>query len=142
MPSVHDVAKFILQQQGEMSVMKLHKLLYYCQAWCLVWEEKPLFSERIEAWANGPVVREVYEKHRGKFSVSSWTKGEDDRLTSRQKDIVKNVLKFYGDKTAQWLSDLTHREQPWIEARRGLAPLARGSREITTAALHEYYSSI
>ena len=125
-----------------MTVMKLHKLLYYAQAWTLVWDEKPLFCQKIEAWANGPVVREVYALHRGKFEVSSWEKGHADALTPRQQRHIKSVLKFYGDKTAQWLSDLTHREKPWLEARRGLAPLARGSREITTAAMHEYYSSI
>jgi len=52
------------------------------------------------------------------------------------------VLKFYGDRTAQWLSDLTHRERPWKEARKGLAPGERGNREITHQAMAGYYSSI
>lgn len=30
--------------------------MYYAQAWSLVWDEKPLFPERIEAWVNGPVL--------------------------------------------------------------------------------------
>ena len=29
--------------------MKLHKLLYYCQAWNLVWEDKKLFNEKIKS---------------------------------------------------------------------------------------------
>ena len=70
--SAHDVAAFILKESGPMTAMKLQKLVYYCQAWSLVWDEKPLFKEKIEAWANGPVVRALYEKHRGKFKVSSW----------------------------------------------------------------------
>ena len=52
------------------------------------------------------------------------------------------MLKFYGDKSSQWLSDLTHIEAPWRDARRGLAPTDRGQREITTAAMHEYYSGL
>lgn len=52
------------------------------------------------------------------------------------------VLKFYGDKSPFWLSELTHREQPWIDARRGLAPGERGRAEITHAAMAEYYSSL
>ena len=47
--------------------MKLQKLLYYCQAWALVWDDKPLFKEKIEAWISGPVVRTLYNTHRGKF---------------------------------------------------------------------------
>ena len=59
--SVHDVAAYILKKQGEMSAMKLQKLVYYSQAWSLVWDEKPLFRAQIEAWANGPVVRSLYD---------------------------------------------------------------------------------
>ncbi len=142
MPTVHDVAKFILQERGEMTAMKLHKLLYYAQAWTLVWDENPLFPQKIEAWANGPVVPSVYAIHRGKFAVSEWPKGNVDHLTPRQQRHIRSVLRFYGGKTAQWLSDLTHREQPWVKARKGLAPFARGNHEITTAAMHEYYSGL
>jgi uncharacterized phage-associated protein len=142
MPSVHDVAKFLLQKSGEVTVMKLQKLLYYCQAWHLVWTEKPLFSERIEAWANGPVVPAAYSLHRGQFSVSSWPKGDVRNLSPEQQETVGKIFSFYGGHTAQWLSDLTHRERPWLDARQGLAPSERGNSEITSAAMHEYYSSI
>ena len=57
--SVFDVAAYILDKLGPISTIKLQKLVYYCQAWSLVWDEEPLFSERIEAWVNGPVVREL-----------------------------------------------------------------------------------
>ena len=49
MANVFDVAACILKQKGPMTAMKLQKLLYYSQAWSLVWDEKPLFPERIEA---------------------------------------------------------------------------------------------
>src|SRR5689334_5878093 len=58
--SVHDTAAFILKVHGPVSAMKLEKLVYYCQAWSLVWDERPMFSERIEAWANGPVCPDLY----------------------------------------------------------------------------------
>jgi len=51
-------------------------------------------------------------------------------------------LKYYGDKTSQWLSDLTHSESPWRDAREGLLPESRGSKVITHAEMSEYYSSI
>ena len=52
-----------------MTTMKLQKLIYYSQAWSLVWDEKPLFAERIEAWANGPVCPDLYNLHRGRYTV-------------------------------------------------------------------------
>lgn len=138
----HDVAAYILQKQKEMTTMKLQKLVYYCQAWSLVWDEEPLFSENIEAWANGPVVRELYEKHRGWFKVSSWRSGNATSLNKNQKDTINSVLKYYGNKTSQWLSDLTHKEDPWKLARQGLSPSERGDKKISHASMMEYYSSL
>jgi uncharacterized phage-associated protein len=142
MASAHDVAAYILSRQGRMTAMKLQKLVYYSQAWSVVWEERPLFSETIEAWANGPVVRDLYDVHRGSFEVAEWPQGDACQLTSDERTTIDTVLDFYGGKSAQWLSDLTHREQPWLAARRGLPDGERGSREITLSALEEYYSSL
>jgi uncharacterized phage-associated protein len=140
--SVHDVAAYILKKQGEMSAMKLQKLVYYSQAWSLVWDEKPLFRAQIEAWANGPVVPLLYQKHRGQFSVKTWPDGESSKISGEAKKTIDSVLKFYGDKTGQWLSELTHKEQPWLDARKGLSDDDRSNREITHSALAEYYGSL
>ena len=142
MASAHDVAAYILSRQGRMTAMKLQKLVYYSQAWSVVWDERPLFGETIEAWANGPVVRDLYEVHRGSFEVAEWPRGDARRLTSGERATVDTVLDFYGGRSAQWLSDLTHREQPWLAARRGLPDGERGSREITLSSLEEYYGSL
>jgi len=142
-PTVFNVAGYILKKQGMMSAMKLQKLVYYCQAWSLVWDDKPLFSNKIEAWANGPVVRELYEKHRGQFQVSHIDfPFSNDTLTETQKETIDTVLDAYGSKSAQWLSDQTHSESPWMSARKGLSDTDRGSHEITLESMAEYYSSI
>lgn len=142
MASAHDVAAYILQKRGEMTAMKLQKLVYYAQAWALVWDEEPLFKERIEAWANGPVVPALYDRHRGLFKVSSWKDGDPDRLTPAHKKTIDAVLKYYGSRTSQWLSDLTHREEPWLEARQGLGLGERGSAVISHASMAEYYGGL
>jgi len=142
MVSAHDVAAYILSRQGSLSAMKLQKLVYYSQAWSTVWDDKPLFHERIEAWANGPVVRELYELHRGQFEVRGWPQGDAGALGEEQRSTVDAVLKFYGPRNAQVLSDMTHMEDPWRLARRGLPDGVRGNREITLASMSEYYSSL
>jgi uncharacterized phage-associated protein len=142
MANVHDVAAYILRKVGPMTAMKLEKLTYYCQAWSLVWDEKPIFPEPIEAWVNGPVCPDLYAAHRGMFEVSKWPKGDPEVLDADQRETVDGVLKFYGDKPSQWLSDLTHTERPWLEARQGLAPGERGQNEITHASMAEYYGSL
>jgi uncharacterized phage-associated protein len=142
MATAHDIANYILKKLGRMTAMKLQKLVYYSQAWSLVWDEKPLFRERVEAWVNGPVVPNLYRVHRGQFDVKAWPHGNPDNLSAVQRETVDSVLGFYGDKSSQWLSDLTHSEQPWKDARQGLAPTDRGGNEISHASMAEYYSSI
>jgi len=55
---------------------------------------------------------------------------------------VERVLEFYGARSAQWLSDLTHREMPWKRARGDLGPGQRGANQIKLAWMHEYYSGL
>lgn len=144
MVSVFDTAKYILTKIGPISAMKLQKLVYYSQAWALAWDDKPIFQESIEAWANGPVVRRLYEAHKGKFIVNAEDFPDADtcRLSEEHKETINSVIDAYGKKSAQWLSDQTHSEQPWLEARRGLDDSERGNREITLEAMAEYYSSL
>jgi uncharacterized phage-associated protein len=142
MNSVHDVAKYIVKKFGPISAMKLQKLVYYSQAWSLVWEERPLFTSRIEAWASGPVIPALYEFHRGTFMVGSWPRGDETSLRQSDRETINAVVKFYGKKTAQELSELTHREAPWANARKGVPDGERSNAQITDAALDEYYSSL
>lgn len=142
MANVFDVAKYILQQQGGMTTMKLQKLVYYSQAWSLVWDEKPLFNDPIEAWASGPVVPSLYKLHRGEFLIDDMSIGEVSSLGKEQKETIDAVLGAYGSKSAQWLADLTHMEQPWIDAREGYEPGENCENEITGASTVEYYSSL
>lgn len=141
MATAHDVAAYILRRKGEMTAMKLEKLVYYSQAWSLVWDEEPLFEDRIEAWVNGPVLPTLYRRHRGMFKISDWPSGDLEVLTPKQRETIDAVLEYYGDKSSQWLSDLTHREAPWLQARKGLEPGEPSRREIAHASMAEYYSS-
>ena len=144
MVNCFDVAKYILEKKRKMTAMKLQKLIYYSQAWSLVWDDEPLFNDRIEAWLNGPVLPILYEEHKGKYFVliEDIANGNSSNLTENKKDSINKVLDYYGDKSSKWLSDLTHLEDPWKNARKGLSEEERGNKEITHAAMVEYYSSI
>lgn len=144
MASVFDVARFITDSIGEMTAMKLQKLMYYTQAWSLVWDDEPLFAEDFQAWANGPVLPELYNRHRGMFKVNSgiFSDGDVGNLSGIQKDSIARVLQFYGTQSAQWLSNLTHQEAPWLNARVGLEPGAPSENLIEKTSIHEYYSSL
>lgn len=146
MATALDVAAYVLAEKGPMTAMKLQKLVYYSQAWHLVWDEETLFTDRIEAWANGPVVPALYARHRGRFTVQPLEPvgGDPSVLTESERETVDLVLGAYGNATAQWLSELTHQEAPWRDARAkaALAELERGSAVIEPAAMHEFYTSL
>jgi len=133
--SAFDVVSELEARAPSLPAVKLHKLLYYCQAWHLAWTGQPLFRERIEAWVNGPVVAQVW-------------RGRDDRdrsgpspagLPESGVAVVDYVMSRYGTRTGAQLIGDTHQEAPWLEARSGLGPNARSNRVISTEAMRAFF---
>lgn len=144
MATVFDVAKYILHTEGRMSTWKLQKLCYYSQAWHMTWTEHPIFNERFEAWANGPVCPDLFHAHQGKFMISEGDlpRGNADNLSGDEKDSINVVLKTYGDKEPYDLREMTHREDPWKNARGTLPEGASSNKEITVDSMAAYYGSL
>ena len=143
MESAVKVASCILNEMESLTTMKLQKLVYYSQALYLVEFGTPLFQDEIQAWANGPVVRSLFDRHKGMFLVRSGYFGADTMadLPDSERTVVATVIEKLGDLTGAQLSELTHGEQPWLEARRGLAPRERSSNVITPKSMLRFYAS-
>lgn len=136
MATVFDVAAYVLERMGTVTGKKLQKLVYYAQAWSVAWGEGPLFTEPIEAWEEGPVVRPLWEAHRGLFWVRRITGGDPRNLTQRQKECIDAVLSVYSSLSPEELSDMTHKERPWIEAWEN-----EWTSNIHLNAMREYYDT-
>lgn len=133
---VESVAAWLQRRNASASGMKLQKLLYYAQAWHLVWEGQPLFTERLEAWAQGPVSPHVYGTLRHEEgSLAS------QALPPEAVSTLEAVLFAYGDRSGRWLSELTHREAPWRAARAGLPDEAPSKEEISLELMRQTYAS-
>lgn len=124
-----DLSKHIIQyfseKNTEVNHLKLQKLIYYIDAWHNVYFNKPLIQENFEAWAHGPVVREVWNYYKGGsvlFDPLPVEEYVDIYVDKEQLDLINDVLEEYGDKTGYYLECLTHHEEPWRRARRGYAP--------------------
>ncbi|MCM1439935.1 MAG: DUF4065 domain-containing protein [Roseburia sp.] len=147
MADIFDVAKYILEKQGDVTAMKLQKLCYYSQAWSLAWDEVPIFDEDFEAWANGPVSPSLFNAHRGLFLVTQQclpNSASVNHLTQRETDTINRVLSFYADKSPHWLSELTHHERPWKETRlKANAQAGESCSEIIPKELmQDYYAGL
>lgn len=140
MTDVFSVAAYILSRKGAMEALKLQKLAYYCQAWNLAWTGKQLFPQNFQAWANGPVCRELYDAHYRQYWVQP-DSIQGQPLTETQQNTVDRVIDFYGSMTPQQLSDLTHSEEPWLTARRadGAFDGDRSEALIDDNVMMEYY---
>lgn len=101
-----------------------------------------MFNEDFEAWANGPVCRRLYDFHKGHFEICRVPEGSAEAIAEDQREAIDVVLRYYGDRDPQWHSDLTHLEDPWKEARVGLAPGQRGSSIIDKESMALYYGGL
>ncbi|HUX35951.1 MAG TPA: type II toxin-antitoxin system antitoxin SocA domain-containing protein [Candidatus Paceibacterota bacterium] len=136
---------FILKSQQEKRVVtnkKLQKLLYYAQAWSMVFNNKKIFNEPIEAWVHGPTVRKIYSKFKN-FGFGNITVVVNEKdlnvLSADDKVVLDDVWKTYGKFNADYLEILTHNETPWQEARDGMAADQSCNNEISTDSMKEYY---
>lgn len=136
-----DVAAYILNERGRLSGYQLQKLLYYCQAWCLVTQDRPLFNEEIRAWEHGPVVYEVARAHRGRRSlVASDNAGNPRELSVDDQVLIDAVLESYGTLSGDELEELSHTEDPWRSFFNGETGIASNS--IPHEAMRSYYSKL
>jgi uncharacterized phage-associated protein len=126
----------------DVSNLKLQKLTYYAEAWYLAFENKSLYSDRIEAWIHGPVIPTVFKEYRD----YRWAPLQRPATRpSADADIIEHlnmVLDTYGKFSAQELERLTHSEAPWTKAREGYAPDEPANTEIDRRGMKLYYRSL
>ena len=115
---------------------KLQKLVYYTQAMYSALYDKPLFTDRIEAWENGPVVRKIYN-HKNNNRFESMEKPAFNSETER---VLKVVNSVYGSLTTNELIELTHDETPWKELE-GQAK-KRWNPEIKFETINDFYKDL
>lgn len=140
--SVHDVAALVLDEAGPLPAFALHKIVYWCQAWSLVWDEVPLYTEPIEAWAGGPALPDLYALHDGPETIYFWPEGDAALLDAAQHSTVDAVVEAYSCLSSQRLAEIAQSELPWRTARSGLALSERGGRVIDLDEMQDYYAGV
>ena len=154
MPTITDVANFFRVQLSKsdgssLTHLKLQKLAYYAQAWCLAIHGRRLCNAEFEAWAHGPVNRSLYSIYRN----SGWQNIEaldEDKMACQLEEkfnedeliLLNDVWEVYGDYDAKYLERLTHQELPWIEARDGLPLGAYCETVISEETMRSFYADM
>jgi len=150
MPKAIEVARYLVNlaatedEPDYLTPLRLQKLLYYVQGWSLAIRERPMFSERIEAWANGPVVRDVYREfsafaRRSIVPEDVETESGPD-LTDEEKEFIHSVWEALKGHSASSLWKMTHEEPTWLNARNGAAPTDRCDEEISHESMRTFFA--
>ena len=128
--SALQVANSILQRSLDekdkdalISHLKLQKLLYILHGWHLAITDEPAFTDEVEAWAYGPVVRDVYKAFKGCGDKPIGILGGDKTCVAASSDdffnkLLSIVWKKYKVLSSFELVNATHaRGTPWDWAR-------------------------
>ncbi|MFI3327911.1 MAG: type II toxin-antitoxin system antitoxin SocA domain-containing protein [Rikenellaceae bacterium] len=170
MADIKSIAEYTimrLNQNGQsICPLKLQKVLYYMQAWHLVYFPNigDLFNDiEPEAWVNGPVYRCIYNAYKkvgiyDNLSVQVLDINPNDfnqhniqivkekrnslKLEEKQNDFLEAILNRYGSMSHDRLVYLTHSERPWNVAREGLSPIEYSNNKISLEVMKFYYKSL
>lgn len=118
-----DIANYFITKGVEtgrpVSNMKLQKLIYYAQGWYMaLYNGQTLFEEDFKRWNFGPVCPPVYNKFK-KCGASPITVGYPEAVPIFDPNLqafLGKIWNLYGQYTAVQLSELSHKEDPWLNA--------------------------
>ena len=137
---VFEVSKYIIQNTDNgISNLELQKYLYLLQAAFLRDYNKPLFVNKIEAWRNGPVVREMYNMFKifGSDKIpNDLFSNSDLSLTEEEIQYMNTAIKQLSKYSAQELVYSTHSYDTW----RNVWNNESRNKEITIEEIRRYHN--
>lgn len=117
--------RYMEENNERIDEMKLHKLLYFAQRESIIQTNEPLFENEFEAWKYGPVLKEIRVHYKRNDFDSSYA-------NESLKPIMDKVFDEYSHILSWSLSMISHGEESWKNARKGIPDGENGSNKIST----------
>ena len=138
------VAMYLFYRCEDITPLMLQKALYYIQGFSYAFLQEFPFREECEAWAQGPMFKEVYMRYKDyrydpgavkdDFDVSVFTAGE--------RAVFDSVINYFCCYSGKVLERITQNEAPWLAAR-GRLPLSAYSEEVMDRqTLGDYFQEV
>lgn len=154
--SALDIARFVINYSQEIhspvTNLKLQKLLYFIQAFFLTKQDRPCFTDEIEAWSLGPVVPSVYHEFKSfgawqlpyikayfdnKNGIPVLMQGFDQSIISSfDRTQIQQIVSDFSSYSASVLVTVTHNQDPWKKA------YQYGSRVISNNSIKNYFEKL
>lgn len=139
---------YIFKTAEEVTPLALQKMLYFIQGIYMVLFGVELFSEDCEAWAHGPVFRDVYDVFKNfKYNPIDDTRfsmfqNRFSELSDNVKQVINLVVESFGMYSGKTLERITHGEAPWKDARANCLPDEPSNEVISKEAIRKYFSEV
>ena len=135
-----DVAKWFINELHP-EPLKLQKLLYLAQGYSYAFYDEPLFTEDMEAWVHGPVVKSVYYMFNNYRYNPITTNYELIEFDNQALEVLNYVKEKYSKYDSKYLEQMTHNQEPWLLSREGLDPDERSDKTISKQNIANYFTS-
>ncbi len=152
--TVELVANWFLHMSS-LSNKKLQKLCYYAYCWYIVFNNdiedieassistiKTLFPESFQAWIHGPVLPKLYHKYKRYGWHNIPKENKKVKIQSDVEELLEQVWDAYGEFSGDELELISHKETPWVKARKSCSIDDACYNEISKKDILEYYSSL
>lgn len=144
--NIFSVANFFLKivdrdAGSTITPLKLQKILYYAQGYYLAMNKKELFKEDFQAWAHGPANPGIYEKYKlyGPNAINEPLENEILVFEKKIEIFLADIWNTFGIFDGKYLEELTHKETPWMEARKGYEPGEMCTKIITKKSMMDFF---
>jgi uncharacterized phage-associated protein len=138
------VVDYVLYKCEDITPLALQKALYYIQGFYYAFTESFMFEDDCEAWAHGPVYKEIYQKYSAyRFDPIEGSDETDDKLlSSNEKTIIDSVIRNLCCYSGKVLENFTHSEEPWLKTRGDLPPSVASNRLIHKNVIGDYFKIV
>lgn len=138
------IANYIISKV-DITPLALQKLLYYCNGFYYAMNFEGMFKDKCEAWKHGPVYPQIYKKYKNYTYNTLFEKSKffvDEIIDDDKKIIIDAVLESFGLYSAKCLELMTHEEDPWVNARKGVEDDENSKNVIKETDIDDYFTSL
>lgn len=136
---------FLSKSSEELPIthLALEKLLYFVQSWSVALNGEWIFEDDCQAWVHGAVYPKVYEMFKY-FGYQPLPKVNCEIGLSSSDIKILNLVKtyYYDVYNAKTLEKVCHREEPYMEARKGYLEERACQEVINKELIKNYYNVV
>ena len=138
---IKDALSYIIELKPDITLKRLQSTLYLTHAYTLALDDKPLSTEKFEAWHSGPTLKSVHNKFKN-YKTLTRLNGISE-LSCGEKDLIEDIIYLYSRFSDETLSEhIRSTDVAYITARNGLRCLDPCHNKLSNELIKEQYLNL